>query len=311
MQKNTHPIGIGMIPSNTALGSFLRERRLALGLSQVAVSDLAGLKQSNLSALERGTKPAMNWRKAKTLARILKCNCRRIMELAPRKPVPDPTTELGWLIRKRRNKLHMSLHAFARRMKMSPREALAIETRECKTMSYALAPLLAKALRLSRANFAKFIGGCAKTPAGCPLGEIIQSRRKELGLSTGALGRKLSISRQAVSYMEHGKCRLSSDDDRLEAVARALKMDVEKLKAVRPVRKKKDLKDPRPPLAEFISNERLKRHLKQYEVAKATGIHLSTIVSIETGRVTPDRNKVVKIQEALGCRVPDELLPAA
>lgn len=302
------PIGSNMAPSVTELGKFIRERRLKLGLSQCALGDAAGGKmpQYFITCLETGKSSYLSSKRVADLARALSCSPAKIGALVPKKQEVEPTTEKGNLIRGRREQLGLTFAEFARRMGISLEKARRMEISKYPNIGrYSTLRLLAHALELEPAVLIRFVGWQRKQ-ADSDLGRLIRSRREGLGLSCAELGRKLGISRAAMSQIELGETRLSQNDIKFAKLAKALRIDIAKLKALRLKKRLKQIPaDPRT-LGGFLTIRRLKLNLTQREVVERSGLHIHTIGTIEKNRHCPRRSSLDKLAGVLEFRVSRE-----
>jgi len=300
------PAGVGMTPSKTELGKFIRARRLELNLRQIPLALRAGLAQNLVSMLEIGTRKYLNEQQLKRLAKALQCDVEKLRKRMPVKPGSQPKTEVGKLIRSRREELGLSLSAFAKKLRMTPQQAKKLEVRKNPTIRYELVSPLVSALDLEPSVFGKFAGTTQKQSKS-ELGQLVRTRRKELGISTGALAEKLDVSRQFVNQIEFGQCRLSENDDMIVRLAQILELDVNELEAVRPTRRLK--MSTTNPLGGFLAAKRLELRLSQREVAERGEIQNGVVSSVETGRLRPNPNLLDKFAKALDCQIPPELIP--
>src|SRR3989344_8691529 len=186
MPKNHQPAGVGMTPSRTKFGSFIRTRRLALDIRQVQLAKKAGLVQTMVSLIEVGRRKHLNDRQLERLAKALQCDTEELRKRMPVKHIAQPTTKLGKLIRSRREELSLSLSAFAKKMKMTLERAEYLEVRKSPSIRYRLVKPLATVLDLDPSVLSKFAGKTQKETVS-ELGRLIRSRRKELGMSIGIL----------------------------------------------------------------------------------------------------------------------------
>lgn len=235
MLKQHQRIGVGMTPSKTELGEFLRSRRFELGLTQAEVARRWGMSQKSLSALELGQRQYLTPQQVRTLAAALRSIAARLQVLIPQMRGSEPKTEFGKFVRLRREELGLTQAGLAIRLKVRPESIYCLERQHGILES--TVPRLAKALELPSATFEEYVTRPKEKPASSGMGELVRSRRKKLGLSQGQLAKKLRRTRQEVSSIELGKVRLSSDGVALARFARALKLDVARLKSVQPKRK--------------------------------------------------------------------------
>jgi len=301
------PAGVGMTPSKSELGSYIRSRRLELELRQVPLAKKCGFAQNFVSQLEIGIRKYLKDRQLERLAKALQCDVEELRKRMPVKSGSQPKTELGKLIRSRREELGLSLPAFAKKLRMTPQQAKTLEVRKNPTIRYQLVQLLASVLDLEPTTLAKFAGTTRKQSKS-ELGQLVRTRRKELGISTGSLAEKLDVSRQFVNQIEFGQCRLSKNDDMIARLAQILELDVNELEAVRPTRRLKQM-DTTNPLGGFLAAKRLELRLSQREVCERAEITASVVSGVETGRLHPSPNLLGKLATALDCQIPQELIP--
>lgn len=306
--KKKQPAGVGMTPSKTELGSFVRARRIELDLRQVPLAKQSGLAHSQISQIEVGVKKYLDDNQLTQLATALKCDTEELRKRMPVKPGSHPTTELGKLIRSRREELGMTIESFAKKMKMTPQRARHLEIRKNPSIRYNTLNPLAKVLDLDPVILSKFVGTTRKESTS-ELGNLVRSRRKELGMSIGDLAEKLDVSRQFANQIEFGQARLSTNDEMIVKLAEVLQLDVEKLEAVRPERRLKTVENPSTGLGGFLAAKRLELHLTQREVGERAEVGTTVVSALENGRLRATPNVLEKLQKALDCQIPPELIP--
>jgi transcriptional regulator with XRE-family HTH domain len=79
-----------------SLGARLKQRREQLGLSQVEVAELAGMRQNMISRLECGDTPNPSTETIKRLALVLKCSIDWLVGLYDA-PKPEGVTRVAVL----------------------------------------------------------------------------------------------------------------------------------------------------------------------------------------------------------------------
>lgn len=302
------PAGIGMTPSKSELGSYIRSRRLKLELRQFTLAKKCGFAQNFISQLEIGISKYLKDRHLERLAKALQCDIEELRKRMPVKSDLQPKTELGKLIRSRREELGVSLSALAKKLRITPQQAKNLELRKSPTIRYELVQPLASALDLEPTTLAKFAGTTRKQSKS-ELGQLIRTRRKELGISTGALAKKLDVSPQFVNQIEFGKCPLSENHDMIARLAKILELDVNELEAVRPTRKLKQMNNTNT-LGGFLAAKRLELRLSQRQLCERAKIGSNVISGVETGRFHPNPNLLEKLAKALDCQIPPELIPS-
>lgn len=216
-------------------------------------------------------------------------------------------TELGILIRSRREELGLTLHDLAVKMEFTPLQARDLEIRRDQGISYGRAKLLSRVLELDPSAFVRFVVKVQK-PAGNQFGELVRARRRQLFMSLTQLGEKVGVTAQTLNHIELGRSSLSRSHDLIIRLAQALELEVDQLLAVRPHRKLKELHT-RGPLGNFLSTRRLQLHLTQDEVGKRARISGDVVGDVETGRYLPKLNLLDRLGAALNCRIPPELIP--
>lgn len=294
------PVGVGMTPSKTELGKFLRARRLELGLSQVQVAKLTGMCHSNYSQLEVGKhQPVFNAnpKRFENLAEALNVEPQDLIVLVTR---AEPKTERGKFIRNRREELGLSLGDLAERMGRSLNSVRSLELSKSQGLSYGLLIPLSKALELEPSVLSAFVGGLEKTTNGS-LGKLIRERRKESGYSISQLAEKLGVTRQYLSCVELGQVHLSQNDARIRQIAEVLELDAAELLALRVSRKVKE----RAPgtLGGFLTARRIELSFSQKEAAGLAGISAGSFSNFELGRSCPSSKMLRRLEKALECQI--------
>jgi len=306
MVKHNQPAGVGMMPCTTELGTYVRARRLELDLRQVQLAKRAKLRQQDITRCERGARKYFSERQLLRLAKALRVDPEELRKRMPKKFVAQIRTEVRKLISSRRTELGLSFSAFAKKMKMTRVVAKQLETRPNPTIGYGLARRLASALDLDVSVFAPFVVKERKQTTSM-LGQLVRSRRKELGLSGRALAQKLGVTHQQVNHIELGKCSLCENDAMIQRLAEALGLDVSRLQAVRPVRKRKYERDSGT-LGGFLAAKRLALHLTQGELGRLVGISGGMVSQIESNRARVSAVLIEKVAKALECEIPTDLV---
>src|SRR5690348_3936792 len=91
------PVGVGMSPTTTELGSFVRACRLKLGMRQVPLSLQCGFARQMISQIETGMHKGLKNEQLEALANALQCDPEELRKRVPQRAI-QPTTELGKLI---------------------------------------------------------------------------------------------------------------------------------------------------------------------------------------------------------------------
>lgn len=306
MPRKKHPVGIGMAPSKTELGKFIRERRLKIGFTQQTLAKRIRIKQNILSAIEVGTREYIKEKLLKRLAEALNCDCADLSRLTPVKKSAQPKTERGKFIRSRREELGLTYSVFARRMKKSLAQAKHAELNKNPAMQYSTAKVMARALRIDLSVLSKFMTKEFKQTAN-KLGQLIRTRRKALGMSSGELARKTGTKPQMINQIEHGQCPLCESGKLIKRLTKALKLKRGVLEAVLPARKLKKVVIATP-LGEFLSSRRIKLGLTLEKLSVLTQLNSSNLSIILRGKRNPKAAQLKRISQALKCRVPARLL---
>lgn len=228
MSKKGKPAGVGMTPSETELGRFLRRCRLKLGLRQSQVAGLAGIKQNEYSNLETGKFKYLKSKQIEDLAKVLKCDQSELKAVAPLKD--ESKTELAKLIHSRREQLGLTLEDFAERMGVSLAYAKNYLEGRCQTIGYSSLKSLAKVLKFKKAYLSKFLGYPGKQTKSV-FGQLVRSGRKKRGISAVELSEELGVEREFISQIELGKYKPRWDNDIIKWLAEALDLDVSELQA--------------------------------------------------------------------------------
>lgn len=306
------PIGIGMTPSKTKLGKFLRACRIKLGLRQARVAELLGMLQGKYSTLEIGKRRYLAPKEVEDLSRVLQCEKLQLEALAPKMRKVEPKTEFGKFVRSRREQLGLTWDELSKRLQMSRAQVCGLEVGRQQGVRYRTLKLLAKALDLEISALSKFISAREKVTNSI-LGQLVRSRRKELKLSQKELANNLRVTPQFVSQIESGQVPLSlgsvNGDSTLERLAKTLKLDIAKLQAVRPRRRLKQKKAAPTTLGGFLTARRLELGITQGEVAKRAETSPSEICGVEVGRIRPNAKLLDGFAKALECEIPARFLP--
>ena len=242
--------GTEMVPCRNGFGRFVRIRRLGLGLSQLKLSkSVVGEGNTKfIHNLERGTSKRFKDEQLERLAVEIQCDLKQLKAHLP--ALRPTTTELGTLIRSRREELGLTLHAFACEMGIQYEHAVAME---CKSacLIYATAFKLAKVLKLDVKALAKFVmaGRPVKHTSLSPLGQIIRNRRQEKGWSLKVTAEKLGITDSYLSIIERGKVGLVDSAELVQKIADELMLDDVLLDSLRAKVRKPKVPRPKPLLA--------------------------------------------------------------
>jgi len=305
MPKRFPSLGVGMTPSTTELGKFIRSCRIKLGLSQVEVAKRWGVWQTRQSMLELGERRYLSPQTVRALAAALQCDVVELESLVPKRRRAEPKTEFGKFIRSRREELGLTHVELGKRLRRPYQSIYSLERQH--GINPGTLPRLARALELAPSALEGFTSLRGK-PAGSSMGELVRSRRKELGLSQRRLAKKLRLTTQEISLIELGKVRLSSDGADLAKLAVALKLNVATLEAVKPKRKLKEVRVVPGTLGEFLFLRRRELGLTQAQVGQHAQVTPSGVCSVEQGRWRGPKT-LAKISAVLDCEIPEELLP--
>jgi len=310
VSKKHYPAGVGMTPSKTKLGRFIRARRLELDFKQIPLAERAGLSQARVSRLEIGKSEYLNDRQLEGLAQALQCHPEELRQRMPVRQIAQPKTELGKFVRSRRQELGLTPADLAKKIKITAQQAKYLELQR-QGIGYGLVKPLAMALELDLSAFVQFVGSDRKQTES-QLGQLVRRRRKELVISTEELAEKLDVSRQMVNQIELGKTSLSNSDDLIKQLAKILKLDVNVLQAVRPTptRRREQIYSPNP-LGVFLAAKRLELHWTQKELGERAETTRHVVSFVERGGSRPSPNLLNKLAKALGCGIPADLAQLA
>ncbi len=146
------------------------------------------------------------------------------------------TIEFGKFIRSKREEHGMSLKSFAEKMNMGYGNAKKLESGETKYITFCFVKSFAMLFGLDFARVTKSIEPNRK-PTDSKLGQLIRTRRIELGFTLEKLGKKLNMTRQYINQIESGRSNLSGSDDIIVELAEALGISKENLESARVKRK--------------------------------------------------------------------------
>lgn len=293
-----------MVPCSTELGKFLRTCRLNLGLSQQRVARQANIHQSEYGRIKLGKTRFVGPKRLNQLAFVLNCDARKLRELTPRRT--EPKTELGKLIRKRREELGMGLVEFASEVRWTESSAGNLELRTLR-LNPGVAYDIARVLNIEFQTIGPFIGARTK-PTSSPLGSAIRDHRHKLGLTQRELAKRMNTSWQLVSQVELGNVPLSSNAPTLIKFAQAFGINEQELTNLKPPRKlKKPLSDPNT-IGGFIAARRHELGLTLKQLGERSGTNGSYLSKIELGEYRPTEELLRRMAAALGCGILLEIL---
>lgn len=280
--------------------------RLELGLNQTQVAERTLLKQVIVSGIETGKRVYITEVESVKLARVLGYDTDELWKLAPKRVAPTPTTKRGKLIRARRLELGISLEVFARKMRMSPDSAEALELTKGNYLNYGLIRKLSRVLKLHMSVLCQFAPR-AQRKSRTALGDFLRKRRKELVISNEEMSKMMGVTIQYMNRIEAGHARLSQNGKRILQLAHILDVEVSVLEELRPLRKMREVKM-RNKLGLFLAQRRLKLHLTQTELGERVGKTYRDIAHIEEGYQLADWATLKQICVVLHCEVPCSLM---
>ena len=297
-QTKTQPPGCSMTPCKTKLGQFVRDQRLARGWTQERLARIAGVKQNTLRGLEVGARANYRVTYLKHLAKALECELSELWALIPNVSAPPPT-ERGRFIRGRREKLYLSLEGLASKMRVSLYVVRHLEMCPKERLtSVQYIPVLARVLQVSAKSLLPFFQGSKRPPVG-GLGALIQERRMLLGMSQSDIADRIGVSRTFVSKIELGRVGLveATADATLKKLAKALQLDPDTLRQVRPKRKIANKPRTEGTLSALLTARRVELGLSQATIATRAGVAKSTVSDIERNGGSLD--SLIKVANAL------------
>lgn len=296
-----------MVPkNNTGFQGYIRARRRELNLSQVQLAQALGLPQAVVSALETGKREYLNYQKLSDLAQVLRVNVEELRNLMPVRGA-QPGTELGKLIRKRREELNLTHLAFADKMGMSPNKARALEVGKAPAIDQEVAQQLKKVLALEIDPSALTQANTRLMVSTTELGKLVFSRRNELGMTMAMLAKELNVSRQFVHQIETGEASIIRNDEIIVRLAHSLKLDVKELEAVRLTERRSQMSTTSP-LGQFLFKRRSELNLSRQKVARSGKISAYYLSSLEKGLTQPTPEVLDILAKVLDCQIPPELI---
>ena len=194
---------------------------------------------------------------------------------------------------------------------MSSRIVYLLETRSRK-IHFKTRKRLARALQLDPAALQRFIGTARTTPIAGSIGQLIRSRRYELNLTQRQLGKKIGKTMQYISLIEAGKIRFSSRKPTLGELARTFKLDVAELEALKPTikpkRREKHIETKPNTIGAFVAARRYELNLTRAELGRLAEIAPGMVPGIERGTYFIGAKVLARLQKALECEIPHDLL---
>ncbi len=300
-------LGLNMTPSTNELGKFIRARRLELGIVQTKLAKMTGIKQRTLSYIEIGNYKSV--KKVNRLAKALGLASEQIEALIPKKTLAEPKTKLARLVRSRREELDLTQKQLTKKLRLTIQNLRILETRR-SYLRHTTMKRLAKALKLELLILNQFTNrNKNRKTTEHPLGNLIRSRRDQLGMTLRQLAKKLGVTYQRVSQLELRPGNLGRNGcNMIEKLAEVLKLDVSVLTALKEKRKLKNPKRDRDTLGEFLTRRRLELHLTQQEVSKRMMMSSFVVYNLERNKYPLTPRALAGIQKALECKIPVEFI---
>ena len=296
----------GPIVGKTKLALFIRQRRKELGLTQMELALRLNMSQNNISRIESGENPYPRKIKIKQIAHALDCKVEELLHMIPQNSSHKPKTRLGRLIQARREELDMTQSGLATRLNKSTSYVRWVERGKKSYITPDLIDSWAEALELSTSPFKPFVRKPVSRykPSKSALGAYIRSKREEREMTQEQLGKKIGVTRAAISLIELGETiNFSQNRTAIFRLMNALKLnEEEKIKALslRVKRKPRKLTRARSPLGTFLTKRRLEVGLTQKRLGQIIGVVGSEVSNIERGQSTPKPDKLRKILKSLG-----------
>lgn len=141
------------------------------------------------------------------------------------------------------------------------------------------------------------------------LGQLVRVRRQKLKMSLAQLGEKVGFTRQHIHAIEFGKSDLTVNKELLDRFAAILQIDEKELKDAQRLAVMEKRKKRKTQLGEFLTVQRLGQQLKQGELAERVEISAAALSNIERGVLLPSRQLLERLEAALRCKIPSELIP--
>ncbi len=304
--------GQAMKPCRTALGQFIRDHRLQLGLTQRHLDQLAWLGQRKCARLEEGNTGHryLNQSQQDRLSQVLECDREELRLLATR-PCRHVQTELGRFVSSHRDGLGVTQVKFAKLLNCHQGTISRIETGRWRAISSSTAEKLREVLRVLLTDLVPFLSkgkiGRHMSPTNSGFGQAIRSRRLELGMTLREVANRAGCSRQAISLFELGRVPLNRGTKLLDRLAETLKLDHQELRGLVLPRKMNRTRERPTPLAQLLTDRRKMLGLTQAALARLAGVSGVCISQLENGKIRlPDRLRL-KLEDALQCPLPTEL----
>lgn len=295
-----------ILKKRNRLARFVLSRRKALGLNQTALGQRSELAQASISCIETGRVCYLQPGTIGALATGLKVSKRLIRDLVPYRRQIGKITRLGKLIVNLCRKRNLTLGQLYKKVGWKSRSDI-YHVLHRSSLRYPTAQRLAKSLHSRLTPFAEFIyrsTGPKKTglkESQTELGKITRQRRQSFGWTEDKLGRKLGVSRQAISNIETGRTKLLDKNANIPVrkLARVLRLSRRRLSSLRPPRKIKTVQRRPTAFGRELAKARLTAGLTLSALALKIGLSVQYLSRVESGWKKPSTRLVKKITEPL------------
>ena len=290
MHTKSYAVGGGMTPTDSIVGSFMREKRLGLGFSQKTVAELFGLSITTISSYELGKFKYLSEKRLKGFAEVYRTP---VGEFRKRVPPMEPyllginmkasESEAGNSLRLKRLELGLSQAMLSKLSGVRIADICALEAGKYVFFHPKRLKRFANVLGFSPEEVLEMVPKKVLPTPKTKLGKTIQSEREKNGLTLEELAKKLGITLQQTKVLEFGyQKREGISYKRAKQLVKVFP-DTEPsvfYKFVSYQKKKSTNK-----LGRRVSTRRMELGMSAVELAKKLGTSRQTISQIELGQV--------------------------
>ena len=187
------------------LAIFLRQKRLALGLTREDVHLISGMPIRSFARLERGSTLCVKECHITALSKCLKCTIADIYNHTQKNCLPPTSTSLGRLLQQARINRNFSLYDVSKIQGVPIGNIRLQENTKSHGLHHLQARMLSDIFCLDKKSLIQFLRG-EKEPLKSTFGRNLRNSRLKILLSIPELAKCLSITKQVIHQYQRGEC---------------------------------------------------------------------------------------------------------